>query len=30
MSASSKIAWRSTRVVRRKRLLDHLAGDTCR
>jgi len=30
MSASSKITWRSTRVAKRKRLLDCLAGDTCR
>jgi len=30
MSASSKIAWRSTRFAKRKRLLNRLAGDTCR
>jgi len=30
MSASSKIAWRSTRVAKRKRLPDRLARDTCR
>jgi len=30
MSASSKIAWHSTRVARHKRLPNRLAGDTCR
>jgi len=29
MSASSKIAWHSTRVARRKRFPNRLPGDTC-